>query len=153
MYKIGVISDTHGLIRPEALQALQGVSHIIHAGDVGSSEVIEELRKLAPVTAVRGNTDIGFWTSEIPENAVVEIGGALLFVIHSLHALDLDPRAAGFSAVISGHSHAPARKMRNGVLYFNPGSAGQRRFNLPVTIGHLTIRDKCVAAEIITLRV
>jgi len=152
MCKIGVISDTHGLIRPEALQALQGVGHIIHAGDIGSAAVIGELEKLAPVTAVRGNVDGGSWALEFSHTAVVEIGGAVLYVIHDLHQLDLDPRAAGFSTVISGHSHFPAQEVRDGVFYFNPGSAGRRRFHLPVTVGYLTISDKQVYGEIITLQ-
>jgi len=153
MRRIGVISDTHRLARPEALAALTGVEHIIHAGDIGSSAVIRELRGIAPVTAIRGNVDTEEWALEFPETAVVEVDGLRLYVIHNLQKLDLDPRAAEFSAVVYGHSHVPAREMHDGVLYFNPGSAGPRRFHLPVSIGYLDIHDGKVAGEIIELRV
>jgi putative phosphoesterase len=152
IHKIGLISDTHGLVRPEAFNALRGVEHIIHAGDIGSPVVIEELRKLAKVTAVRGNIDTGDWALEFPNTAVVELGDLMLYVIHKIQSLDLDPRAAGFSAVICGHSHLPMHEMRDGVLYINPGSAGPRRFNLPVAVGHLTINGREVSAKITTLR-
>ena len=151
--RVGVISDTHGLIRPEAVEALRGVGHLIHAGDIGSPAVLDALRELAPVTAVRGNVDRGEWARALPETAVVELGGLLLYVIHDLHELDLDPRAAGFTAVISGHSHQPRREWREGVLYFNPGSAGPRRFRLPVAVGLLAIEDEVVSAEILGLEV
>ena len=126
-YRIGVISDTHRLMRPEALAALVGVEHIIHAGDIGSLAVVEALRKIAPVTAIRGNVDSVDFAREFPETAVMESGGMLIYIIHNLRELDLDPQAAGFAAVICGHSHDPMRETRNGVLYFNPGSAGPRR--------------------------
>lgn len=148
MFRIGVISDTHRILRPEAAAALKGTDHIIHAGDIGSPSVIDDLRKIAPVTAVRGNVDTGEWAADCPRTAVVELSGLYIYVLHRIDELDLDPNAANFSAVIYGHSHKPDRDVRNGVLYFNPGSAGPRRFNLPVTIGYLIIRDGAVSAEI-----
>ena len=148
MHRIGVISDTHRLVRPEALTALRGVEHIIHAGDIGFPSVVDSLRRIAPVTAVRGNVDYG---DHYPETAVVELGGALIHVIHNIDDLDLDPRAAGFSAVIYGHSHIAAQETHDGVLYFNPGSAGPRRFHLPVSIGYLTVRGRKVSGEIVYL--
>lgn len=151
MHRIGVISDTHRLVRPEALEALKGVKHIIHAGDIGEPSVLDELSKVAPVTAVRGNVDVGDWARRYPQTAVVKSDGVLLYVLHELNRLDLDPGAAGFSAVIYGHSHAPSLEMRNGVLYFNPGSAGPRRFDLPVSIGFLNINDQEASGEIVSL--
>jgi uncharacterized protein len=139
---IGVISDTHGLLRPEAVAALAGVSHILHAGDVGSAAVLEALARVAPVTAVRGNNDHGPWAAALPETTVVELGGLSFYLLHDLHQLDLDPRAAGFAAVVTGHSHRPASDEKDGVLYFNPGSAGPRRFRLPVAVGRFTIDDR-----------
>ena len=138
---IGVISDTHGLLRPEALQALAGVERIIHAGDIGAPAILEELRRLAPVTAVRGNNDHGPWAEALPPSAVVEAAGARIYVLHDLHELDLDPGAAGYRVVVAGHSHQPAQQERDGVLYFNPGSAGPRRFRLPIAIGLLVVGD------------
>jgi len=136
---IGVISDTHGLLRPEALEFLRGAEHIIHAGDIGAPEIVPELGKIAPVTAIRGNVDVQPWARGFAETEVVELEGFSIYVIHDLNALDLNPAAAGFAAVISGHSHKPAQSTKDGVLYFNPGSAGRRRFNLPVSIGRLEI--------------
>lgn len=149
--RIGVISDTHRLIRRETLTALDGAEYIIHAGDIGSPDVITELRRIAPVTAIRGNMDAGDWAREFPETAVVELGGMMIYVIHNIVKLDLDPRASEFSAVVYGHSHAPMQHTKDGVLYFNPGSAGPRRFNLPVSIGYLTIRAKQISGEIVAL--
>jgi len=134
---IGLISDTHGLLRPEALRALEGSDLIIHAGDVGDPEILGKLKVLAPVFAVRGNVDTEAWAQELPETEVVETGPATIYVLHDVHALDLDPTAAGFHVVVSGHSHKPGQTERGGVLYINPGSAGPRRFNLPVTIARL----------------
>jgi uncharacterized protein len=146
--RIGVISDTHGLLRPEAIDALAGVEHILHAGDVGGIEILERLRKMAPVTAIRGNVD-GFGPcAALPETEVVELGGVFVYMLHDLHALDLDPVAAGMAAVISGHSHQPKIEERKGVLYFNPGSAGPKRFSLPVSLGFLEIGDGKVTAEL-----
>src|ERR1700756_1511065 len=136
---IGVISDTHGLLRPEAVELLRGSEHIIHAGDIGAPEIIPELRKIAPVTAIRGNVDTQAWAREFAATEVVELGGLHIYVIHDVNAIDLNPKAAGFAAVISGHSHQPKQEIKDGVLYFNPGSAGPRRFKLPITLGKLEI--------------
>ena len=145
---IGVISDTHGLLRPQAMEALQGSEHIIHAGDIGAADIIPALREIAPVTAIRGNVDHEAWTKQYREIEVVELAGVHLYVIHSVQALDLNPSAAGFAAVISGHSHQPGQKIQDGVLYFNPGSAGPRRFTLPIAVGELRISGTKVRARI-----
>ena len=136
---IGLISDTHGLLRQEALAALQGSDLIIHAGDVGNAKIIKQLRKVAPVVAVRGNIDKGAWASQLPMTAVVEAGSALIYVVHDIQQLDLDPVVAEFNVVISGHSHKPGRTERSGVIYVNPGSAGPRRFQLPITVARLSL--------------
>jgi putative phosphoesterase len=148
---IGVISDTHGLLRPEALQSLRGSDHIIHAGDVGAPEILAELATIAPVTAIRGNVDKAAWARSLSETEVVEIGGVLIYVLHDLGQLDLKPEAAGFKVVISGHSHVPKQETRGGVLYFNPGSAGSRRFKLLVTVGRLIVEGGKVRGEIISI--
>jgi uncharacterized protein len=148
---IGVISDTHGLLRPEAVEALQGVKHIIHAGDIGAPEILDRLLAIAPVTAVRGNVDKDSWAQRFPETDVVEIDEISIYVLHDLGALDLKPEAAGFRVVISGHSHVPKQESRGGVLYFNPGSAGPRRFKLPVTVGRLAVDGGTVRGEIISI--
>jgi putative phosphoesterase len=148
---VGVISDTHGLLRPEAVEALKGSERIIHAGDVGTAEIIEKLAAIAPVTAIRGNVDKGEWAHKLPETEVVEVAGISIYVLHDVGQMDLKPEASGFAVVISGHSHVPKQETRNGVLYFNPGSAGPRRFKLPVTIGKLTIREGKVSGEIISI--
>ena len=150
---IGVISDTHGLLRPQALDALRGSEQIIHAGDVGSPEIIEKLATIAPVTAVRGNVDKDAWAQELPETQVLETGGISIYVLHDLAQLDVKPEAAGFRVVISGHSHIPKQEVRNGVLYFNPGSAGPRRFRWPVSVGRLSIARAEVNAELVILKV
>jgi uncharacterized protein len=137
--RIGLISDTHGLLRAEALSALAGVEHIIHAGDIGSADVLTQLGKIAPVTAVRGNNDKDAWAKTIAESEVVQLGGQSIYVLHDLSELDLDPAAAGFSVVVTGHSHKPVVQERDGVLFVNPGSAGPRRFKLPITVGTLVI--------------
>ena len=134
---IGVISDTHGLLRPEGLAALRGASHILHAGDVGDIAILDALRQIAPVTAIRGNIDTNGPTAQLPATEAVELDGHLIYMLHSLADLDLKPEAAGVSVVISGHSHKPKVESRNGVLYLNPGSAGPRRFSLPITVAHL----------------
>jgi putative phosphoesterase len=136
---IGLISDTHGLLRPQALRALEGSDLIIHAGDVGDAEILETLKTLAPVFAVRGNVDTEPWALSLPETQVVEAGPATIYVLHDVHALDLDPVAAGFHIVVSGHSHKPSRTEHGGVLFLNPGSAGPRRFDLPVTVARLDV--------------
>lgn len=151
--RIGLISDTHGLLRPQALDALRGSELIIHAGDVGKPEILTALRKLAPVIAVRGNVDAADWASALPETAVAEAGAVLLYVLHDVHALDLDPAAAGFHIVVSGHSHKPGEIERNGVLYINPGSAGPRRFQLPVSVALLSVDRRPFKVEFMVLEV
>ena len=148
---IGVISDTHGLLRPEAVAALRGSQHIIHAGDIGAPEILEALATLAPLTAILGNVDRGPWTRDLAQTEVVEAGGISIYVLHDLARLDLKPMAAGFNVVISGHSHMPKQETHDGVLFFNPGSAGPRRFKLPLTVGRLTVKDGHVRGEIIPL--
>ncbi len=150
---VGVISDTHGLIRPEALAALQGADIIVHAGDVGNADVLTALAAIAPVSAVRGNNDRGAWARMLTDTAAVQAGDAWLYVLHDIHELDLDPKAAGFAAVIAGHSHRPSLSDRNGVLYVNPGSAGPRRFTLPVTVVRLHVRGARVSGEVVLLDV
>jgi putative phosphoesterase len=149
--QIGVISDTHGQLRPEAMAALQGSDYIIHAGDVGDSRFLNELAAIAPVTAVRGNVDRGEWAQKIPATNVLEIGGVCIYVLHNLAELDLKPEVAKFAAVVYGHSHVAKQEMKNGVLYFNPGSAGPRRFKLPASVGRLTIEDGKIDAIILPL--
>jgi len=153
VHTVGVISDTHGLLRPEAVAALAGVDRIVHAGDIGSPDILAALERIAPVAAVRGNNDRERWAAAIPETEVVEVGGVSLYVLHDLHELDLDPRAAGFAAVIAGHSHQPRLQERDGVLYLNPGSAGPRRFKLPISLARLTVAGPRVRAELVTLKV
>lgn len=148
---IGVISDSHGLLRHEAVAALRGAEHIIHAGDVGSPEILDQLREIAPVSAIRGNIDRQAWARKLPETEVVEISGISIYVIHDLSQLDLKPRASGFRVVVYGHSHVPKMETRDGVLYFNPGSAGPRRFKLPVTVGRLTVEGESVRGEILRI--
>ena len=148
---IGVISDTHGLLRPEAVDALRGSRHIIHAGDVGSPDILEKLFQIAPVTAVRGNIDKEAWARILPETEVIELGGISIYVLHDLARLDLKPQAAGFSVVISGHSHRPQQETRDGALFFNPGSAGPRRFKLPISVGRLVIEHGKVRGELVEL--
>jgi putative phosphoesterase len=150
--KIGVISDTHGMLRAAAIEALRGVEHILHAGDVGDPAILDELRKLAPVTAIGGNVDVGGACASLPPTEVVTLGGHTFYMLHDRQVLDLDPVAAGFSAVISGHSHKPLIEWRNGVLYMNPGSAGPRRFSLPISLGLLTIQGEVLQPELVTLR-
>ncbi len=137
MLRIGVISDTHGLLRQEAVERLAGVAHIIHAGDIGRPEIIDGLRNIAPVTAIRGNVDTGAWAQAYPETSQVTLGGCAIFVLHDIHALDFDPASRGIAIVVSGHSHRALIETRGGVLYLNPGSAGPRRFNLPITLATL----------------
>jgi hypothetical protein len=139
------------LLRPEALAALRGSERIIHAGDVGSPEILETLAAIAPVTVVRGNVDTGTWARKLPETDVLEVSGVSIYVLHDLAQLDLKPEAAGFQVVISGHSHVPKQETRGGVLYFNPGSAGLRRFKLPVSVGRLVLKGGSVRGEIVRL--
>ena len=150
---MGIISDTHGLMREEALTALQGSELIIHAGDIGKPEVLERLRQTAPVLAVRGNNDRDPWAQGLPLTETIEIAGHRLYLLHDLSELDIDLRAAGFAAVISGHSHKPAAHAREGVLYLNPGSAGPRRFKLPVSVARLRVSERGLEHEIVELGV
>jgi hypothetical protein len=151
--KIGLISDTHSLLRPQALESLQGSDFIIHAGDICDAAVLEQLTVLAPVTAVRGNNDRGAWADAIPDTNVLQAGATLLYVIHNIDEIDIDPGAAGFHAVIYGHSHKPMIEEKHGVLFVNPGSAGPRRFSLPISTGQLLISGSRIAPRLITLKV
>ena len=151
--RIGLISDTHGLLRPQALEALRGSELILHAGDVGKPEILAALREVAPLIAVRGNVDTSDWASTLPETAVAEAGKVLLYVLHDVHALDLNPAAAGFHVVVSGHSHQPGKFERDGVLYINPGSAGPRRFQLPVTVARLNLGCAPLEVEFVELKI
>jgi putative phosphoesterase len=146
--RVGLISDTHGLVRPEALDALRGVSHILHAGDIGGATVLDALGRIAPVTAIRGNNDVDAWGRSLPDTEMVELGGAWIYLVHDLGDLDIDPAAAGVRVVMSGHSHKPVSFEEEGVLYVNPGSAGPRRFTLPVSIGYLDIVDGRAGVEL-----
>ena len=149
---IGVISDTHGLLRPEAVAALHDSDLIIHAGDVGDPQILERLRAIAPTFAVRGNVDTSAWADVLPSTEVVEAGGLQIYVLHNLSDLDLNPKAAGFAAVITGHTHRPHAETRDDVLYLNPGSAGPRRFTLPIAVARLEVSGSRISHEIIELR-
>lgn len=149
--KIGLISDTHGLLRPQALAALQGCDHLIHAGDIGTAEILEQLQAIAPLSAVRGNNDKGAWAEDLPERLLLKFGRTALYVLHDLADLDIDPLAHGIAAVIAGHSHKPCLEERHGVLYINPGSAGPRRFNLPIGLGFVHLEQDRVRPELIKL--
>lgn len=151
MIRVGLISDTHGLLRPEALAFLQGSDLIIHAGDIGNAAILAELAVVAPVTAVRGNNDHGAWADQIAETGLLVVGATRIYVIHDIAKLDIDPKAVGVSVVIAGHSHHPAVRERDGVLHVNPGSAGPRRFRLPVAIGELRMNGKDIVARTIDL--
>jgi putative phosphoesterase len=150
---VGVVSDTHGLLRPEVIPALAGVEHILHAGDVGDPEILERLREVAPVTAIRGNVDVHGVCSSLPSTEAIELGGSLVYMVHSLADLDLNPKAASLSVVVFGHSHVASVETRDGVMYLNPGSCGPRRFRLPVTVALLRIEDGVASAEIVPLLV
>ncbi|MGA2005659.1 MAG: metallophosphoesterase family protein [Terriglobales bacterium] len=150
---IGVISDTHGLLRKEAVEALRGADRILHAGDVGAPEILDALAQIAPVSAIRGNIDTQSWAQALPETEIVEIEGVSIYMLHELGQLDLEPEAAGIHAVIYGHSHQPKIEMKSGVLYFNPGSAGPRRFHLPVSVGKLRIENGKVGRELVVLKI
>jgi uncharacterized protein len=153
MPRVGLISDTHGLLRPEAIRFLRGSDFIIHAGDIGNAKVLEELKALAPITVVRGNNDKGSWADSIAETEVLQVDGVSIYVLHNIDELDLDPVAAGFRVVVFGHSHRPASETRDGVLYVNPGSAGPRRFKLPISIAELQIVDGSVTTRQVELDV
>jgi putative phosphoesterase len=149
--RVGVISDTHGLLRPEALEVLRGSELLLHAGDVGDASILESLEAIAPVVAVRGNTDHGALGGRLPDSQVVEIGDVSLYLLHDIGALDLNPEAAGLSAVVFGHSHLPEIREEHGVLFFNPGSAGPRRFDYPVSVGFLHVQGGKIRAEVMDL--
>jgi putative phosphoesterase len=151
MMRIGIISDTHGLLRPEAIKQLAGADHIIHAGDIGGPEVIEGLRRIASTTAIRGNVDTGEWATAYPNTELVELGGRALYVLHNLKEIKLDPAASGFDVVVSGHSHRPKIETKNGVLYINPGSAGPRRFKLPIALAILALSDGALLPRILEI--
>jgi putative phosphoesterase len=151
MPRVGLISDTHGLLRPEATAFLRGSDFIVHAGDIGDGSVLKELSALAPVTAVRGNNDRGAWAQAIAETAVLRVENVSIYVLHNLAELDLDPLAAGFHVVVSGHSHRPSVEERDRVLYVNPGSSGPRRFSLPISVAELTIAGHCIKAHLVEL--
>jgi putative phosphoesterase len=150
--RIGVISDTHGLLRPEAVAFLKGCDRIIHGGDICGAEVLEELSAIAPVTAVRGNNDVGAWAKRLAETEIVKVGEVFIYVIHDLAQIDIDPEAAGVRVVISGHSHQPLIEERAGILYFNPGSSGPRRFKLPISVGEITVVGKKVSARFVEIK-
>jgi hypothetical protein len=151
MLRVGLISDTHGLLRPEATAFLAGCHHIVHAGDLGDEQILDTLAALAPVTAVRGNVDTAPWAKRLPETTRVTVGDTTIYVLHDLNALGIDPRAAGIQVVVSGHSHKPLVTERHGVLYVNPGSAGPRRFSLPITAATLLIDGRSASAQICEL--
>ena len=151
MLRIGLVSDTHGLLRPEVAEFLRGCDHIVHGGDICDRSIVSALEALAPVTAVRGNNDRGAWAARLRESELVEVGGVWLYAIHDLAQLDIDPAAAGVAVVVSGHSHRPIVERRDGVLFVNPGSAGPRRFSLPISVGELTVVDGAVSARTVTL--
>jgi uncharacterized protein len=150
-YSIGVISDTHGLLRSAVAKSFEGVELILHAGDIGRLEVLKALRKIAPVVAVRGNVDRGEWARSLPTQEIVTIGKVFIYILHDLHAIDLNPAAAGFRVVISGHSHMPSSVEKNGVLFLNPGSAGPRRFKLPISLALLKITGQRLDVKLIEL--
>lgn len=149
--KIGLISDTHGLLRPEALAALQGCDHLIHTGDIGKPEILAQLQAIAPLSAVRGNNDQGAWAEDLPERLVVKFGRTAFYVLHDLAELDIDPQAQGIAVVVAGHSHKPRLQQRHGVLYINPGSAGPRRFSLPIGLGFVHLDQGRLRPELIEL--
>jgi len=150
--RVGVISDTHGLLRPEAIVAMRGFDHILHAGDIGDPAILDQLRRLAPLTAIRGNIDRSGACAQLPATECIELAGHRLYMLHDINELDLNPVAAGIAAVISGHSHRPSIRWREGVLYFNPGSAGPRRFKLPISVGILEIEDRGIGPRIVSIR-
>ena len=150
---IGVISDTHGLVRPQAIAALNGVDMILHAGDIGNQQVLDTLNEIAPVVAVRGNNDKGDWAESLPDWEVVEIGNVSIYMLHNLKEIDISPSGSGFQVVVSGHSHKPVVEEQRGVLYLNPGSAGPRRFTLPISLAHLQVAEEKVTARIVELSV
>lgn len=153
MARLGILSDTHGLLRPEALVFLKGCDHIVHGGDIGSPEVLAQLSTVAAVTAVRGNNDRGDWADQLPESVLFEFSGKFIYALHDLSLLDIDPLATGVHVVVSGHSHKPMVEQRDGIVYVNPGSAGPRRFRLPIAVAELVIVGGAIATRIVELEV
>jgi len=151
--RLGILSDTHGLLRPEAVTALAGVDHILHAGDVGNIEILDHLQQIAPTTAIRGNIDIHGACADLPETEMITLDGQTIYMIHSVHDLDIEPTAAGITMIVSGHSHKPLMETKRGVLYLNPGSAGPRRFNLPITVAIAEVTSTGISAKIVPLLV
>lgn len=151
--RVGVISDTHGLVRPEAINALQGSDLILHAGDIGKPQVLEALQDIAPVRAIRGNNDTGDWASGLPERESVTVGALRIYMLHDVKELEMDPKQSGYAVVVSGHSHTPLVQTRNDVLFLNPGSAGPRRFKLPVSVAWLHVEGAQARAELVTLEI
>jgi uncharacterized protein len=151
MLRVGIISDTHGLLRPEALAFLQGSNHIVHGGDICDQDTLEKLSSIAPVTAVRGNNDKGAWAERLAETEFIQVGEVFIYAIHDLGQLDIDPSAAGVQVVVSGHTHKPLIEERAGVLFVNPGSSGPRRFKLPISIAEVIVSGKSVSARIVEL--
>jgi uncharacterized protein len=151
MARIGLISDTHGLLRPQAVSFLRGCDHIVHGGDIGRAAILAQLSELAPITAVRGNNDAGIWAEHLPQAELVQIGQVCIYVLHDLAQLDIDPKAAGVHVVVSGHSHKPSVGRRDGILYVNPGSAGPRRFIFPISVAELIVADGAVSARLVEL--
>ena len=149
--RIGIISDTHGMLRHEVIKHLAGTDHIVHAGDIGAPEVIEGLRRIAPTTAIRGNIDIGEWAMDYSDTELVALGGRAFYVLHNLKEIKLDPAASGIDVIISGHSHRPKIETKNGVLYLNPGSAGPRRFKLPIALAIVTLTDRAILPRILEI--
>jgi putative phosphoesterase len=151
--RLGIISDTHGLLRPQAAAFLQGSDRILHGGDIGNAEVLTQLSAIAPVTAIRGNNDRGAWAQAIPETALFEFGGIHVYAIHDLSLLDIDPSAAGIQVVVSGHSHKPLIEQRDGIVFVNPGSAGRRRFKLPISVADILIEGGAISSRIVELKI
>jgi len=153
MARVGIISDTHGLLRPEAAEFLRGSDFLVHGGDIGNEDILKDLASLAPVTAVRGNNDEGPWAETLAHSEVIQVEGVFIYVIHNIAEMDLDPAAGGFHVVVSGHSHKPSVERRGGVLYVNPGSAGPRRFKLPIAVAELTVSGSSVRARVVELEI
>jgi putative phosphoesterase len=153
MKRVGVISDTHGLLRPEAVTFLRGSDFVAHAGDIGDARILKELAAIAPVTAVRGNNDNGRWAASVPVTAALQVEQVSIYVIHDIAELDLDPQAAGLAVVVAGHSHRPSVEEKDGVLYLNPGSAGPRRFTLPIAVAEIVVDGSSVRARIVELEI
>jgi putative phosphoesterase len=149
--RVGVISDTHGLLRPQATAFLRGCDHILHGGDIGGPEILDQLAALAPVAAVRGNNDSQPWAASLPDTRLLQLGGVRVFIIHDLGRIKIDPCAAAVQVIVSGHSHRPSLRQRDGIVYLNPGSAGARRFKLPISVAEFSISGTTVTARLVEL--